>query len=121
MTAGIETLKLLAEPGRYEDLERKSAWLAEGIGAAARDAGVPVCQTRVGSMFCTFFTSEPVQDYPSARISDTQAFAEFFQAMLEHGVFLAPSQFEAGFMSLAHSDADIAATIEAADAAMQAV
>ena len=121
MTAGIATLQLLAEPGQYQELERKSARLAEGIGEAARSAGVPVYQTRVGSMFCTFFTSQPVCDYASARTSDTRAFACFFQAMLAGGVYLAPSQFEAGFMSLAHSEADIAATIGAANSAMRAV
>ena len=121
MAAGIATLELLAEPGQYEELERKSARLAEGIGAAARDAGVPIYQTRVGSMFCTFFTSQGVFDYASARTSDTRAFACFFQAMLAGGVHLAPSQFEAGFMSLAHTDGDIAATIGAANAAMRAV
>jgi glutamate-1-semialdehyde 2,1-aminomutase len=121
MTAGIATLKLLDEPGQYQELERKSARLAEGIAEAAHRGGVPIYQTRVGSMFCTFFTSRPVSDYASARTSDTRAFARFFQAMLAGGVYLAPSQFEAGFMSLAHSDGDIAATIEAAHAAMRAI
>ncbi len=121
MTAGIETLKLLAGPAPYEELERKSARLSEGIGEAAREAGVPVCRTRVGSMFCTFFTSQSVHDYASARTADTRAFARFFQAMLAGGVYLAPSQFEAGFVSLAHSDGDVASTIAAAKAAMRAV
>lgn len=118
MTAGIETLKVLQEPGVYDELERKSALLAEGIGQAARDAGVPIFQTQVGTMFCTFFTDQEVVDYSTARSSDTARYAAFFRAMLEEGVYLAPSQFEAGFMSLAHSAEDIGATIEAAAKAL---
>jgi glutamate-1-semialdehyde 2,1-aminomutase len=119
MRAGIETLKLLQEPGAYDELERKSAALCAGIAEAAQEAGIPVFQTQVGSMFCTFFTSHEVHDYTSARTADTTAFARFFRAMLEHGVHLAPSQFEAGFMSLAHSDEDIERTVEAARMALR--
>ena len=114
MAAGAAQLEMLREPGVYERLERLSATLAEGIGAAARAAGVPLYQTRVGSMFCAFFTEGPVTDEATAKQSDTRAFATYFRAMLEQGVYLAPSQFEAGFLSLAHSDADIAHTIAAA-------
>jgi glutamate-1-semialdehyde 2,1-aminomutase len=117
MTAGIETLKVLAEPGAYERLEERSARLADGLRAAAEAAGVPVFQTRVGSMFCTFFSAERVVDYASAKRSDTNRYARFFRAMLASGVYLAPSQFEAGFLSLAHSEDDIERTIEAAEAA----
>ena len=117
MTAGIETLKVLAQPGAYERLEERSARLADGIRAAAEAARVPVFQTRVGSLFCTFFNGERVVDYASAKRSDTGRYALFFRAMLENGVYLAPSQFEAGFLSLAHSDEDIERTIEAAEAA----
>ena len=114
MAAGAAQLEMLREPGVYERLERLSATLAEGVGAAARAAGVPLYQTRVGSMFCAFFTEGPVTDEATAKQSDTRAFATYFRAMLEQGVYLAPSQFEAGFLSLAHSDADIAHTIAAA-------
>jgi glutamate-1-semialdehyde 2,1-aminomutase len=117
MTAGIETLKVLAEPQTYERLEEKSARLAAGLGAAADAAGITVFQTRVGSMFCTFFSAERVMNYASAKKSDTDRYALFFRAMLANGVYLAPSQFEAGFLSLAHGDDDIERTIEAAEAA----
>jgi glutamate-1-semialdehyde 2,1-aminomutase len=117
MTAGIETLKALAEPGAYQRLEEKSARLADGLRAAAEATRTPVFQTRVGSMFCTFFSAERVVDCASAKRSDSSKYARFFRAMLENGVYLAPSQFEAGFLSLAHSEQDIERTIQAADAA----
>jgi glutamate-1-semialdehyde 2,1-aminomutase len=119
MAAGAAQLELLREPGTYERLERMSARLAEGISAAA--AGAPIYQTRVGSMFCVFFSSTPVTDEASAKRSDTDAFATYFRTMLEHGVYLAPSQFEAGFVSLAHTEEDIEDTIAAAGVALQAV
>ncbi len=118
MTAGIETLKVLAQPGFYQRLEEKSARLAAGLRAAAEAAMTPVFQTRVGSMFCTFFSAERVIDHASAKRSDSNRYALFFRAMLENGVYLAPSQFEAGFLSLAHSEQDIDRTIEAAEAAL---
>jgi glutamate-1-semialdehyde 2,1-aminomutase len=114
MAAGLAQLELLREPGTYERLERAGAALAQGIGEAAGAAGVVVVQTRVGSMFCTFFTDAPVVDEASAKASDTQRFAAFFRRMLARGVYLAPSQFEAGFLSLAHTDELIARTVEAA-------
>jgi len=117
MTAGIETLKVLAEPGAYERLEERSARLADGLRAAAEAARVPVFQARVGSLFCTFFSGERVVDYASAKRSDTNGYARFFRAMLANGVYLAPSQFEAGFLSLAHRDEDIERTVQAAEAA----
>jgi glutamate-1-semialdehyde 2,1-aminomutase len=117
MTAGIETLKVLAEPGAYQRLEERSAQLADGLRAAAEAAGTPVFQTRVGSMFCTFFSAERVVDYASAKRSDSNKYALFFRAMLENGVYLVPSQFEAGFLSLAHSEQDVERTIEAAQVA----
>ena len=120
MTAGIATLTELRQPGVYETLERRAAALADGLAAAARDAGVPIVGTRVGSMFTTFFTDQPVVDYTSARRSDTRRYARFFHAMLEQGIYLAPSQFEAGFLSLAHSDEDVERTIAAARAAFRA-
>jgi glutamate-1-semialdehyde 2,1-aminomutase len=114
MAAGETQLRLLREPGTYERLEMLSAALTQGIGEAARAAGIPVFQTRAGSMFTTFFTPGPVTDEVSAKRSDTAAFGIFFHAMLEQGVYLAPSQFEAGFISLAHDDGDIGRTIAAA-------
>ncbi|NOZ05531.1 MAG: glutamate-1-semialdehyde 2,1-aminomutase [Chloroflexi bacterium] len=114
MCAGLATLRALRRAGVWDALERKSAALAAGIGAAAKDAGVPVYQTRVGTMFATFFTGEPVTNWASAKRCDVERFGRFFREMLEQGVYVAPSQFEAGFMSVAHSDDDIARTVEAA-------
>lgn len=114
MVAGIETLKLLAKPGVYKTLEKKSRDLENGLTAAAREAGVPSTVNRVGSMFTAFFTDKKVKDFASAKTSDTALFGKFFLSMLKNGVNLAPSQFEAAFMSLAHSGADITKTTEAA-------
>ncbi len=114
MTAGIETLKLLAKPGVYQTLEKSSAELEQGLREAARETGIPTTINRVGSMFTSFFTDRKVKDFASAKTSDTAKFGNFFRAMLKNGVNLAPSQFEAAFMSLAHTRADIAKTIEAA-------
>ena len=114
MTAGIETLKLLQEEGFYQRLEQKSALVAEGIAKAAKDAGFPLYSTRVGSMFCAFFGKEPVYDWDGAALCDTKAFAKYFRAMLEEGVYLAPSQFETGFVSISHSEQDLERTIAAA-------
>jgi glutamate-1-semialdehyde 2,1-aminomutase len=121
MAAGAAQLELLREPGTYGRLETLSARLADGVAEAARAADVPIFQTRVGSMFTTFFTADPVTDEASAKRSDTQAYATFFRTMLAHGVYLAPSQFEAGFLSLAHTEEDIARTVAAAQAAFAAV
>ncbi len=114
MTAGIETLKLLQAEGFYSRLEEKSRMLGDGIADAARRAGYPIYSTRVGSMFCSFFTNGEVHDWTSAATCDTKAFATFFRAMLEEGIYLAPSQFETAFVSSAHSDEDIEKTIAAA-------
>ena len=114
MAAGLATLRLLTEPGVYDHLERLSARLTAGLGNAALSAGVAYTTNRVGSMFTGFFCPEPVTDYASAKAADTRRYARFFHAMLEHGVYLAPSQFEAGFVSLAHTEADIDATLAAA-------
>ena len=113
-TAGIATLKVLQQPGVYEELENKSARLEEGLREAAAAAGLELTFNRVGSMLCTFFTSEPVTDFASATKADTDQYARYFQAMLERGIYLAPSQFEAVFMSLAHTEGQIDQTIEAA-------
>jgi glutamate-1-semialdehyde 2,1-aminomutase len=114
MTAGIETLKLLQKPDFYRELDEKSLQLSEGISLAAREAGYPVYSTRVGSMFCTFFSTHEVFDWTTAAACDTKAFARFFLAMLEEGIYLAPSQFETAFMSAAHTQEDIETTIAAA-------
>lgn len=119
MTAGIMMLQALREPGRYDLLERRAARLGNGLLAAAREAGVPASANRVGSMMTLFFTDQPVADYSSAKRSDTAMYARYFWAMLERGVYLAPSQFEAAFVSTAHSDADIDLTIAAAGEAMR--
>jgi len=121
MTAGLETLKILKAPGVFESIAARAEKLGQGIGAAAQKAGAPVYQTRVGTMFCAFFTPSPVVDWDTATQADIEAFARFFNAMLQQGVYLAPSQFEAGFMSLAHSDEAIEETIAAAERAFQRV
>jgi glutamate-1-semialdehyde 2,1-aminomutase len=121
MTAGIETLKAIREPGVFDRLVAGTTKLGQGIGAAAEAAGVPLYQTQVGTMFCAFFTDQPVVNWDTAAKSDTQRYARFFQAMLRHGVYLAPSQFESGFFSLAHTDEIITATIAAAQAAFQEI
>lgn len=120
MTVGITMLKLLQKPGVYEALEAKSARLAEGLAEAADRAGAKVSFNRVGSMVCTFFTEEKVVDFASACTSDTEKFGRFFRAMLDQGIYLAPSQFEAAFVSLAHTDEDIDKTVEAAYNAFKA-
>ena len=112
--AGIATLDTLQQPGVWEELERRTTMLADGLSAAATAAGVPYFGTRVGTMFCGFFTNTPVRDYATAKTSDTALFGRFFHGMLTRGVYLAPSQYEAGFLSLAHTDAEITRTIEAA-------
>jgi len=114
MTAGIETLKFLQQDGFYSSLEEKSRQLSEGVSQAARKAGYPVYSTQVGSMFCTFFTPGEVSNWTTASACDTKSFARYFLAMLNEGVYLAPSQFETAFMSAAHTAQDIEATITAA-------
>ena len=121
MTAGLETLKLLREPGIFETLVTRTERLARGIGAAAKDAGIPVYQTQVGTMFCTYFSDVPVSSWDTASQADTRRYGQFFWAMLEQGVYLAPSQFEAGFMSLAHTDEVIEQTVGAARKAFAAL
>ncbi|MFC2029178.1 glutamate-1-semialdehyde 2,1-aminomutase [Chloroflexota bacterium] len=121
MTAGLVTLQELRKPGVFEGVVAQTERLCQGIGQAATRAGVPVFQTQVGTMFCTYFAEGPVSDYAGAKQSDTAAFGRFFQAMLEAGVYLAPSQFEAGFTSTAHSDSAIDATVEAAARAFRKV
>ena len=103
MAAGIATLNSLKDVGVYAELDRLADALCEGIAAAARAARIPIRQNRVGSMFTTFFTETPVENYAGAKTSDTARYGRFFHALLERGVYIAPSQFEAGFVSTAHS------------------
>lgn len=119
MAAGIATLKVLGGAGVYEELEEKARRLEEAFRQAAVAAGVPLRQNRVGSMLSAFFTESEVVDYSSAKSSDTARYARFFREMLSRGVYLAPSQFEAAFVSLAHSDTDLDRTQEALVEAMR--
>ena len=122
MTAGIATLtEIILEPDFYTAIEAKTSALCEGIREAAKAAGVAIQSHRLGSMFGMFFNDRPVIDYASAATSDQDSFKIWFQSMLEQGIYLAPSQFEAGFMSAVHSEADIAQTIAAARVAFAAV
>lgn len=113
MAAGYTTLKLLGEPGVYEQLERRSARLEEGFAANARELGIPLTINRVGSMICPFFTDQPVTDYETAKRSDLQRFNRYFAALLDLGISIPPSQFEGMFVSTAHTEEDIEATIAA--------
>jgi glutamate-1-semialdehyde 2,1-aminomutase len=119
MSAGIATLKRLKEPGTYEKLEEKTAFLVNEIHKSAEKAGVPHSANRIGSMFCLFFQEGKVTNYDEAKKSDTDLFTRYFAGMLGEGIYIAPSQFEAGFVSLAHSDEDIEKTIEASTRALQ--
>jgi len=121
VTAGLAILKLLKSTNPYVELERLGAKLELGLRSAATEAGIPATVNRVGSMLTAFFTDDPVTDWPSAKKSDTERYARFFRAMLEAGVYLAPSQFECAFVSLAHSDELIENTIEAARSAVRAL
>ncbi|HOZ45504.1 MAG TPA: glutamate-1-semialdehyde 2,1-aminomutase [Candidatus Hydrogenedentes bacterium] len=112
--AGLATLDALEEPGVFDSIERAMTELSAGLGDCAREAGVPVYQTQVGSMACLFFHEGSVRNYAEAAQSDTQRYATFFHAMLEGGVYLAPSQFEACFMSSAHTSTEIDKTLAAA-------
>jgi len=119
MAAGVETLRMIDEdPGFYEKLDKSGRHFEEGLRSALVDAGVEHTVNRCGSMFTVFFTAEPVTDFASAKTSDTDRFSTFFRSMLEQGVYLPPSQFEACFISAAHTEADLDRTIEAADRAV---
>jgi len=116
MAAGLAMLQLIQAPGFHDDLTARNVRLTDGILGAARKAGVPFSVNRVGAMFGLFFTNETVESYAQATAADVAAFNRFFHGMLERGVYLAPSAFEAGFVSSAHGDAEIEATIDAATA-----
>lgn len=113
MAAGYATLKLLGAPGVYEELERKSARLEAGFLQNARELGVPMTINRIASMVCPFFTDQQVTNYETAKQSDLNKFNRYFGLLLDYGVSIPPSQFEGMFVSAAHSDDDIEATIEA--------
>jgi glutamate-1-semialdehyde 2,1-aminomutase len=124
MAAGIATLEILKEDDAYATLERRSAALADGIIEAAKKADVPIALNRVGSMLCPFFVKESgqqVTNYAEATACDTQRFAKFFHAMLDRGVYLPPSQYEAWFVGLAHDDNAIDQTIKAAVGAFKTI
>jgi glutamate-1-semialdehyde 2,1-aminomutase len=121
MTAGIETLEILRQPGVFESMTATTRRLADGFADAARRAGVAITQNRAGSMFCSFFTANEVVDWTSASRSDTALYGRFFRGMLDGGVYLAPSQFEAGFLSTAHDPEAIEQTLAAAQRAFQAL
>lgn len=114
MAAGIACMKRLSQPGTYEELNAKGERMAEGLAAAAAAAGIPVFGTQIGSMTCTFFTDTKVRDWETASTADTERYAKFFRGMLDRGFWLAPSQFEACFASLALSNEDIDLFIAAA-------
>jgi glutamate-1-semialdehyde 2,1-aminomutase len=113
MSAGIASLDLLAAPGFYDSLEAQSKRLGDGMATALRETGASAVAARVGSLLTLFFSRDLVSDYAAAKKCDTQRFAAFFRAMLDRGIFLPPSQFEALFVSAAHTDADIDRTIAA--------
>jgi glutamate-1-semialdehyde 2,1-aminomutase len=117
MTAGIETLQLLKSKKVYQNLEKKTLYLTERISECAEERGIPFSLNRATGMFTLFFTEGPVNDYRAAKMSDTKRFAQFFIEMMEQGIYLPPSQFEAWFISLAHTQKDLDETIEACDTA----
>ena len=118
MTAGIKTLELLRQPGTYETLDRITKRLSDGLLQVAHETGHAACGGQISGMFGFFFTAGPVRNYEDAKTADLNKFSRFHRGMLEQGIYLAPSQFEAGFTSLAHTEADIDRTLEAARSVM---
>jgi len=114
VAAGIETLRVLRDRDPYAELEAKTATLGDALVSATEQSGIDLQVNQIGSIMTAFFTQEAVDDYATAKTSDTQRYAAFFRGMLEQGIYLAPSQFEAAFVSTAHTDEDISRTIEAA-------
>ncbi|MBT9313105.1 glutamate-1-semialdehyde 2,1-aminomutase [Leptothoe kymatousa] len=121
MTAGIKTLEILGRPGTYEQLEATTNKLINGLLEIARENGHAVCGGNISAMFGMFFTEGPVHNYDDAKKADLEKFSRFHRGMLEQGVYLAPSQFEAGFTSLAHTDDDIANTLAAARTVLSSI
>ena len=123
MAAGITALSFLKSQRKriYQQLEERSSQLEEGLAAIIKKYNLPLTQNRVGSMFTLFFTKEKVIDYATAKTSDTKKFAAYFNLMLERGIYLAPSQFEAAFMSMAHTGVDIKKTLDAAEESLKEI
>lgn len=121
MAAGLATLEALEEPGVYETLAARSAALVDGLGERAREFGVPLTTTSLGGMFGFYFHPGPVANFSEAKAAHEGRFRSFFSKMLDAGIYLAPSPYEAGFVSLAHRPRDIARTLEAAETALEAV
>jgi glutamate-1-semialdehyde 2,1-aminomutase len=121
MTAGIETLKILSKPGVYKKLETRMKQLEGGLKEAAKEAGVATRFYLAGTMFCSYFTNKAVTNYETAKMSDTARFARYFSGMLDCGIYIAPSQFEAGFISKAHTENDIEKTVRAAYETMKKI
>jgi glutamate-1-semialdehyde 2,1-aminomutase len=114
MAAGIATLKVLQTSGIWEQMEAAVGKLSQGVSSIAEKSSIPLQSNQVGTMFSIFFTETPVHDWPSAKTSDTNRFGKYFQGMLQHGVYLAPSQFEAGFVSALHDEVVLEDTLDAA-------
>ena len=121
VAAGLAAITELVTQNPYDALDLLATQLVNGLLAGAREVGIPLCANRVGSMFTAFFTEGPVTDYASAKTADTELFGRYHREMLNRGIYLAPSQFEAGFVSTAHSDADIDRTLEAAREALKSL
>ncbi|MBE9019814.1 glutamate-1-semialdehyde 2,1-aminomutase [Chroococcidiopsidales cyanobacterium LEGE 13417] len=121
MTAGIKTLELLQKPGTYEALDRITKKLADGMLQVAKETGHAACGGQISGMFGFFFTEGLVHNYEDAKKADLIKFSRFYRGMLERGIYLAPSQFEAGFTSLAHTDADVEQTLAAAREVLMSV
>jgi glutamate-1-semialdehyde 2,1-aminomutase len=121
MAAGLATLEQLRQPGVYDRLEKRSQCLAAGLAKASQRNDIPVSFNRVGSMLGMFFTDHAVNDFGTAKMSDLERFGRYYRHMLDAGVYLAPSQFEACFVSMAHDDVAIEQTIKAADMALSAL
>jgi glutamate-1-semialdehyde 2,1-aminomutase len=119
MRAGIAALDIIQGTDCWEEMEQAAGRLEAGIASAAKKAGIPIQQTRVGTMFTTFFSETKPVDWNTVKVADKIRFGKFFQKMLENGVYLAPSQFEAGFLSIQHDEQIIDATIEAASEAFR--
>ena len=115
VAAGLATLKLVQAPGFYDRLAQRAKQLTDGLAASAKKHNIPFCAQSIGGMFGLYFSKAIPTSYTEVMASDKAAFNRFFHAMLAEGVYLAPSAFEAGFVSAAHTDADIAQTVAAAD------
>jgi glutamate-1-semialdehyde 2,1-aminomutase len=121
MTAGLATLELISKPGFYSELEKKTQQLMQGLQNCAKAAGIPFTTTSIGSMFGLFFTDKKIETFDDVKQCDIERFKKFFHAMLMEGIYLAPSAYEAGFMSSAHGDAEIAKTLAAAEKALHSL